>query len=107
MHRPGCRRPERPTAARRPFTREQEARIKELIRETLVQNPKILDEAAESWENRTPPPREAQLGDFIKSNQEVLFNSATSRAPRGQEPQTNPGAVHRLQLPYCSSSIPR
>ncbi|MGL5289203.1 MAG: DsbA family protein, partial [Aeromonas sp.] len=28
-----------------PFTPEQESRIKELIRETLIANPKILDEA--------------------------------------------------------------
>ena len=39
-----------------PFTPEQEARIKELIRETLIANPKILDEAAESWEKRSPTP---------------------------------------------------
>ncbi|MGL4507895.1 MAG: DsbA family protein, partial [Aeromonas sobria] len=49
-----------------PFTAEQEARIKELIRETLIANPKILDEAAESWEKQNAAAQEAQLGNFIK-----------------------------------------
>ena len=77
---PGCRRPERPTAARRPPSpREQEARIKEPILRDSGAEPedpgrgrRVLGEA----ERRAA--QEAQLGDSSKSNQEVLFNSATS-----------------------------
>ena len=67
-----------PTLHAAPFTPEQEARIKELIRETLIANPGILDEAAESWEKQNAATQQAQMGDFIKGNQDVLFNSPTS-----------------------------
>ncbi|MGL5036824.1 MAG: DsbA family protein, partial [Aeromonas sp.] len=46
-----------------PFTPEQESRIKELIRETLIANPKILDEAAESWEKQNSATQAAKFGD--------------------------------------------
>ncbi|QXW29162.1 DsbA family protein [Aeromonas sanarellii] len=90
-----------------PFTPEQEARIKELIRETLVQNPKILDEAAESWEKQNAAAQEAQLGDFIKSNQEVLFNSATSPRLGARNPKLTLVLFTDYNCPYCKQFDPQ
>ena len=85
-----------------PFTPEQEARIKELIRETLVQNPKILDEAAESWEKQNAADQAAQLGDFIKGNQEVLFNSATSPRLGAKHPKLTLVLFTDYNCPPCA-----
>ncbi|WP_447826717.1 DsbA family protein [Aeromonas hydrophila] len=90
-----------------PFTPEQEARIKELIRETLVANPKILDEAAESWEKQNAAAQEAQLGDFIKGNQDVLFNSATSPRLGAKDPKLTLVLFTDYNCPYCKQFDPQ
>lgn len=96
-----------PTLHAAPFTPEQEARIKELIRETLVQNPKILDEAAESWEKQNSAAQEAQLGNFIKGNQDVLFNSATSPRLGAQNPKLTLVLFTDYNCPYCKQFDPQ
>ncbi|MBL0614621.1 DsbA family protein [Aeromonas veronii] len=90
-----------------PFTPEQEARIKELIRETLIANPKILDEAAESWEKQNAAAQEAQLGNFIKSNKDVLFNSATSPRLGAKNPKLTLVLFTDYNCPYCKQFDPR
>lgn len=89
-----------------PFTPEQEARIKELIRETLVQNPKILDEAAESWEKQNAATQQAQMGDFIKGNQDVLFNSPTSPRLGAKHPKLTLVLFTDYNCPYCKQFDP-
>ncbi|MGS3184152.1 DsbA family protein [Aeromonas taiwanensis] len=90
-----------------PFTPEQEARIKELIRETLVQNPKILDEAAESWEKQNAAAQASQLGDFIKGNRDVLFNSATSPRLGAKNPKLTLVLFTDYNCPYCKQFDPQ
>ena len=92
---------------RRPLHPEQEARIKELIRETLVANPKILDEAVESWEKQNAAAQEAQLGDFIKGNQDVLFNSATSPRLGAKHPKLTLVLFTDYNCPYCKQFDPQ
>jgi thiol-disulfide isomerase/thioredoxin len=96
-----------PTLHAAPFTPEQEARIKELIRETLVANPKILDEAAESWEKQNAAAQEAQLGDFIKGNQDVLFNSTTSPRLGAKHPKLTLVLFTDYNCPYCKQFDPQ
>ena len=90
-----------------PFTAEQEARIKELIRETLIANPKILDEAAESWEKQNAAAQEAQLGNFIKGNKDVLFNSATSPRLGAKNPKLTLVLFTDYNCPYCKQFDPQ
>ena len=90
-----------------PFTAEQEARIKELIRETLIANPKILDEAAESWEKQNAAAQEAQLGNFIKGNKDVLFNSATSPRLGARNPKLTLVLFTDYNCPYCKQFDPQ
>ncbi|MFM5539510.1 DsbA family protein [Aeromonas veronii] len=96
-----------PTLHAAPFTPEQEARIKELIRETLIANPKILDEAAESWEKQNAAAQEAQLGNFIKGNKDVLFNSATSPRLGAKNPKLTLVLFTDYNCPYCKQFDPR
>lgn len=96
-----------PTLHAAPFTPEQEARIKELIRETLIANPKILDEAAESWEKQNAAAQEAQLGNFIKGNKDVLFNSATSPRLGAKNPKLTLVLFTDYNCPYCKQFDPQ
>ncbi|MBL0485422.1 DsbA family protein [Aeromonas caviae] len=95
-----------PTLHGAPFTPEQEARIKELIRETLIANPGILDEAAESWEKQNAATQQAQMGDFIKGNQDVLFNSPTSPRLGAKHPKLTLVLFTDYNCPYCKQFDP-
>ncbi len=95
-----------PTLHAVPFTPEQEARIKELIRETLIANPGILDEAAESWEKQNAATQQAQMGDFIKGNQDVLFNSPTSPRLGAKHPKLTLVLFTDYNCPYCKQFDP-
>ncbi|MGL5030993.1 MAG: DsbA family protein [Aeromonas sp.] len=90
-----------------PFTPEQESRIKELIRETLIANPKILDEAAESWEKQNSATQAAKFGDFIKANKDVLFNSATSPRLGAKNPKLTLVLFTDYNCPYCKQFDPQ
>ncbi len=55
-----------PALAAAPFTPEQEARIKELIRETLVQNPAILAEAADAFDKEAAKQQQSVVAQMVK-----------------------------------------
>ncbi|MGY4106001.1 DsbA family protein [Aeromonas encheleia] len=89
-----------------PFSPEQEARIKELVRETLVQNPTILEEAAQSWEKQNAAAQEAQLDKFLKDNEDVLFNSPTSPRLGAKNPKLTLVSFSDYNCPYCKQFDP-
>ncbi|WP_290437122.1 DsbA family protein, partial [Aeromonas caviae] len=80
--------------------------IKELIRETLIANPGILDEAAESWEKQNAATQQAQMSDFIKGNQDVLFNSPTSPRLGAKHPKLTLVLFTDYNCPYCKQFDP-
>jgi protein-disulfide isomerase len=61
-----------------PFTPEQEARIKELIRETLVQNPAILAEAADAFDKQAAHAQQDSVKQMIVKNHDLIYNDAGS-----------------------------
>ncbi|MNH80121.1 Disulfide bond formation protein D precursor [compost metagenome] len=89
-----------------PFSPEQEARIKELVRETLVQNPTILEEAAQSWEKQNAAAQAAQLDKFLKDNEDVLFNSPTSPRLGAKNPKLTLVSFSDYNCPYCKQFDP-
>lgn len=92
-----------PVWAAAPFTPEQELRIKELIRETLVSNPDILAQAVDAWQQQTAG---QQIDQAIKQNAKALYDDPAS-------PRLGP-ANARLTLvvftdyncPYCKRFDP-
>ncbi|MDU3888689.1 MAG: DsbA family protein, partial [Serratia liquefaciens] len=64
-----------PVWAAAPFTPEQEVRIKELIRETLVSNPDILAQAVDAWQQQTAG---QQISQAIKQNAKTLYEDPAS-----------------------------
>lgn len=66
-----------PVWAAEPFTPAQEARIKEMIRETLVSNPDILAQAVDAWQQQTAG---QQISQAIKQNAKTLYQIRPARA---------------------------
>lgn len=75
-----------PALAAAPFTPEQEARIKELIRETLVQNPSILAEAADAFDKEAAQQQQNVVAQMVKKNHDALFNDAGSPRIGAEKP---------------------
>jgi protein-disulfide isomerase len=67
-----------PVLAAPPFTPEQEVRIRELIRETLVENPKILAEAADAYDKQAQKEQGAVIAQVIEQNKAALFEDESS-----------------------------
>ncbi len=75
-----------PALAAAPFTPEQEARIKQLIRETLVQNPAILAEAADAFDKEAAKQQQSVVAQMVKKNHDALFNDAGSPRIGAEKP---------------------
>ena len=67
-----------PALATAPFTPEQETRIKQLIRETLVQNPAILAEAADAFDKEAARQQQNVVAQMVEKNRAALFDDAGS-----------------------------
>lgn len=89
-----------------PFTPEQEARIRELVRETLVQNPSILDEAAESWQRQQEADYQSNLGRLIESQHKMLFESPASPRLGARDPALTLVLFTDYNCPYCKRFDP-
>ncbi|ENY73764.1 protein-disulfide isomerase [Aeromonas diversa CDC 2478-85] len=89
-----------------PFTPEQEARIRELIRETLVQDPAILDEAAESWQRQQEADYQSNLNQLIKRQHQLLFESPTSPRLGAKAPALTLVLFTDYNCPYCKRLDP-
>lgn len=61
-----------------PFSSEQEARIKAMIRETLVNNPAILAEAADSYNKLAARTQNDLVAQVVKRNHNALFEDPGS-----------------------------
>ncbi len=55
-----------PLMASTALTPDQEARVRELVRETLVSNPAILAEAADAWDKQAAQNQQSMLQEAIK-----------------------------------------
>lgn len=61
-----------------PFTPEQESRIKEMIRDTLVENPSILAEAADSYNKLAEQAKKDEVAQVVKQNNNTLYEDPAS-----------------------------
>ncbi|ERK15375.1 Secreted protein, suppressor for copper-sensitivity ScsC [Serratia fonticola AU-P3(3)] len=92
-----------PVWAAAPFTAEQEVRIKELIRETLVSNPDILAEAVNAWQQQT---NGQQLGQAIEQNSKILFDDPASPRLGAKNAKLTLVAFTDYNCPYCKQFDP-
>lgn len=69
-----------PALAAAPFTPEQEARIKQLIRETLVQNPAILAEAADAFDKEAARQQQNMVAQMVEKTARRCLTMPAHRA---------------------------
>ncbi|AHG18796.1 copper-sensitivity protein C [Chania multitudinisentens RB-25] len=82
------------------FTAEQEARIKELIRETLVTNPSILAEAADAWQQQSTEQK-------ITQHSQALFDDPASPRLGVKNAKLTLVVFTDYNCPYCKQFDPR
>ncbi|QKJ50322.1 DsbA family protein [Providencia rettgeri] len=61
-----------------PLNAEQEAQVRKLVRDTLVENPEILEEAIVALQAKQGEKQQAQMKETLKMEKEALFNDPTS-----------------------------
>ncbi|OMQ24763.1 DsbA family protein [Serratia oryzae] len=88
-----------PVWAAAPFTAEQEARIKTLIRETLVANPEILAEAANAWQQQAS-------NQVLKQQERNLFNDPASPRLGAKNAKLTLVVFTDYNCPYCKQFDP-
>lgn len=88
-----------PAWAAAPFTVEQEARIKTLIRETLVANPEILAEAANAWQQQAS-------NQVLKQQEKNLFNDPASPRLGAKNAKLTLVVFTDYNCPYCKQFDP-
>ncbi|TQI81460.1 protein-disulfide isomerase [Serratia fonticola] len=92
-----------PVWAAAPFTAEQEARIKAMIRETLVSNPDILAEAVDAWQQQTSG---QQISQAIKQNSKILFDDPASPRLGAKNAKLTLVIFTDYNCPYCKQFDP-
>ncbi|ELM3740901.1 DsbA family protein [Yersinia ruckeri] len=86
-----------------PFTPEQEQRIKELIGETLISNPNILEQSVNAWQQKANEEQGKQLATFIKANEKDLYQDPGSPRLGAAKPQLTLVSFTDYNCPYCKT----
>ncbi|NWA72537.1 DsbA family protein [Serratia proteamaculans] len=92
-----------PVWAAAPFTPDQEVRIKELIRETLVSNPNILAQAVDAWQQQTAG---QQISQAIKQNAKTLYEDPASPRLGAANAKLTLVTFTDYNCPYCKRFDP-
>ena len=92
-----------PVWAAEPFTPAQEARIKEMIRETLVSNPDILAQAVDAWQQQTAG---QQISQAIKQNAKTLYQDPASPRLGAANAKLTLVTFTDYNCPYCKRFDP-
>ncbi|WP_148874646.1 DsbA family protein [Serratia marcescens] len=92
-----------PAWATEPFTPAQEARIKEMIRETLVSNPDILAQAVDAWQQQTAG---QQISRAIKQNAKTLYQDPASPRLGAANAKLTLVTFTDYNCPYCKRFDP-
>ncbi|MBN6364806.1 MULTISPECIES: DsbA family protein [Providencia] len=61
-----------------PLSADQEAQVRKLVRDTLVENPEILEEAIVALQAKQGEKQQAQMKETLKVEHDALFNDPTS-----------------------------
>ncbi|EMT6575703.1 MULTISPECIES: DsbA family protein [Providencia] len=61
-----------------PLSADQEAQVRKLVRDTLIENPEILEEAIVALQAKQGERQQAQMKEMLKAEHDALFNDPTS-----------------------------
>ncbi|VEJ55676.1 DsbA family protein [Pragia fontium] len=89
-----------------PLSAEQQDQVRELIRDTLVNNPQILEEAVTAWQQQSAERASVQLSTVIKQNNDALFNDSASPRIGAKNAKLTLVLFTDYNCPYCKQFDP-
>lgn len=95
-----------PLWAAPPFTPAQEARIKVLIKETLIENPSILAQAADAYNQQAEQQQQNEVKQIISQNKDALYNDSGSPHIGASKPKLTLVLFTDYNCPYCKQFDP-
>ncbi|WP_426816846.1 DsbA family protein [Winslowiella sp. 2C04] len=95
-----------PLWAAAPFTAEQEARIKQLIGETLVENPQILAQAADAYDKQAEQQQKEVVAQVIEQNKTALYQDPGSPRIGAKDARLTLVSFTDYNCPFCKQFDP-
>ncbi|QKJ86105.1 DsbA family protein [Paramixta manurensis] len=96
-----------PLWAAAPFTPEQEARIQDLIRETLVQHPDILAQAADAYDKQAQQQQQNVVKQVVAQNKAALFSDPGSPRIGKKDARLTLVSFTDYNCPFCKQFDPQ
>lgn len=93
-------------AAAAPFTPDQEARIKQLVRESMVNDPTILEQAIASLQTYQQNQQATQLQTFIDQHRQQIYQEPASPRMGAKNPLVTLVVFTDYNCPYCKQFDP-
>lgn len=90
----------------KPFSEQQETRIQDLIRETLIKNPEILEDAANALQVKQVAEQAKAQKKQISTYREQLFNDAASPRLGAKNAKVTLVYFTDYNCPYCKRFDP-
>lgn len=94
------------TAHAAPLTADQEAQVRKLVRDTLVENPEILEEAIVALQAKQGEKQQAQMKQVLKDQHDALFNDPTSPRIGSKDAKLVLVNFTDFNCPYCKRFDP-
>ncbi|WP_108651109.1 DsbA family protein [Dongshaea marina] len=79
----------------------QDTRVRELVRETLVNNPQILEEAIAALQAQQQKKQGQALSAFIKNNASILYHDPATPVIGAKDPKLTLVNFTDYNCPYC------
>ena len=95
-----------PTLAAPVLTAAQEARVQELVQETLLKHPEILAAAAEKLDQQDAQANQQIVNKVIADNSDFLFRDANSPRIGAEHPRLTLVVFTDYNCPYCKKFDP-
>ena len=95
-----------PTLAAPALTAAQEARVQELVQETLLKHPEILAAAAEKLDQQDAQANQQIVNKVIADNSNFLFRDANSPRIGAEHPRLTLVVFTDYNCPYCKKFDP-
>lgn len=95
------------TAHAAPLTADQEAQVRKLVRDTLVENPEILEEAIAALQAKQGEKQQAQMKTTLKEEHNALFNDPTSPRIGSKDAKLVLVSFTDFNCPFCKRFDPQ
>lgn len=95
------------TAHAAPLTSDQEAQVRKLVRDTLVENPEILEEAIAALQAKQGAKQQEQMKSTLKSEHDALYNDPASPRIGAKDAKLVLVNFTDYNCPYCKRFDPQ